>query len=334
MGTRRFKFLAIISLGLLLQPALMGVQLKKDSPAPPAISWHTAGEITVPFEYFRQHIYITLSLNGKPGFIFMLDSGANRNVLNLRTSRQLGIKQERLDQVKNIGFGGGRIYAGKEENVEAAIASFPVAHEMSVMDLNNFEQHFRHPTDGMLGYPFFRRFVVKVDFEHKLLTLLPAGQYRYRGLGIQLPLRSSKDFVIMPVTLGDSRYTHHPIDIVVDTGSNLTLMLYEPYVRPLKLESSLRHAQPAQGYGLNGYYPVSRGSIDSLQIGNAETRDLPADYLEKNEELVRNIPGAIGNGILQSFQVVIFDVQHRRIIFELKPLPWQPGLERTETVEH
>lgn len=311
------------------------MQLKKDSaiPVPPAISWHDAGEIVVPFEYFQQHIYVPLSINGKPGFIFMLDSGANRNVLNLRTSRQLGMKLQNLDQAKDVGFGDRRIYVGPKENVDAEIDSVPATHEMSVMDLNSFERHFRHPTDGMLGYPFFRRFVVKLDFQRKLLTLLPPDRYRYRGLGVQIPLRPSRDFVVMPVTIESASYSHHQIDVIVDTGSNLTLMLYEPYVRTLKLENSLLHAQPARGYGLNGYYPVDRGSIDSLQIGDAETRNLVVDYLQKDEEFVRNIPGAIGNGILQSFQVVIFDVPHRRIIFEVKPPPWQPGVQRTETAE-
>lgn len=58
----------------------------------------------------------------------------------------------------------------------------------------------------------------------------------------------------------------------------------------------------------------------------AGTRDLAVGYLDGDEELVRNIPGAIGNGILQSFRTVIFDVPHRQIIFELAPEPRQPGL--------
>jgi hypothetical protein len=328
------KFLAS-TLCLLPQRAFPGTSAKGNSATPaPAISWHTAGEITLPFEYFRQHIYVTLSINGKPGFIFMLDSGANRNILNLRSARQLGIKP-RMAQEKDIGFGDGRIYVGPEESVNAEMGSLSVASTMSVMDLNRFEQHFHHPTDGLLGYPFFRQFVVKVDFQRKLLTLSPANQFSYRGLGIKIPLRPSKDFAVMPVIVGSGKYSRHEINVVADTGSNVTLMLYEHFIHPLDLDSSLSHAQPGEAYGLNGYYAVARGSVDLLQIGTAETRNLATDYMRNDEEVgpTRDIPGAIGNGILQSFQVVIFDVPHRRIIFELKPPPWQPGLERTETAE-
>ncbi len=328
-----FKF-AASTLCILAQQ--VQAQTTKENPAPaipPAIFWHTAGAITVPFEYFQQHIYVAVSINGKPGYIFMLDTGANRNVLNLRTARQLGMKLDSLDQASDIGFGQGRIYVGPEVDVNAEIDSIPVAHAMAVLDLNRFEQHFHHPTDGMLGYPFLRRFVVKLDFQRKLLTLIPPDKYRYRGLGVSLRLKPSRNFVEMPVTVVSSRYVNREIDVVVDTGSNVTLILYERFVHMLGLESSYQHSQPGKAYGLNGYYPVKLGSIDSLQLGNAETRNLPMEYLQDEEEVgpERNLPGAIGNGILQSFRTVIFDVPQRRVILEITPPPWQPGVQRSET---
>jgi len=330
-------FLSLLALPLCLifqqTPPGSSAGSKPVPPAPPTISWQTSGEITVPFEYFQQHIYVTVSLNGKPGFIFMLDSGANRNVLNLQTAERLGMKPNSMGQEKKIGFGSGFIYTAPEKQVNAEIGSMSVARVMSVLDLNRFAQHFNHPTDGMLGYPFLRHFVVRLDFQRKLLTLSPAEHYRYRGLGVQVSLRPSKDFVVIPVTVGSSKYVRHQIDALVDSGSNMMFMLYRPYVKSLKLENNLNRAQPGQGYGLNGPYLIALGRIDSLQIGYAETHNLPVDFLEKEEQLAstRNIPGAIGNGILQSFPVVIFDVPHQRMIFEVKPPPWQSGVERTES---
>ncbi len=327
--------LMLLASTLCLLQQTVGALAKGNSVTPPAaISWHTAGEITLPFEYFRQHIFVPLSINGRPGFMFMLDSGANRNILNLRSARQLGIKPH-MAQEKDIGFGDGRIYVGPEESVDAEIGFVSVANAVSVMDLNGFEQHFHHNTDGILGYPFFRQFVVKVDFQRKLLTVSPANRFSYHGPGFRIPLRPSKDFAVMPVTVGSGKYIRHEINVVADTGSNGTLMLYEHFVHSLDLDSSLSHAQPGEAYGLDGYYAVARGSIDLLKIGTAETRNMATDYMRNEEEVrpTRDIPGAIGNGILQSFQIVIFDVPHRRMIFELKPPPWQPGVERTETAE-
>ncbi|MGC1782159.1 MAG: aspartyl protease family protein [Acidobacteriaceae bacterium] len=319
------------SLCLWAQQTMPGKTTKQTpiAPTPPSISWHTAGEIAIPFEYFKQHIYVMVSLNGKPGFVFMLDSGANRNILNLRTARQLGLKP-RLDVQKNIGFGSGLIYTAPQQNVNVTIDSVQAARVLSVLDLSRFEMHFSHATDGMLGYPFFQRFVVKLDFQRKLLILLPADNHFYRGAGIRIGLKPSKDFVVMPVTVGTASYVYNKIDMIVDTGSNLTLMLYDRYVRSLHLDSSLTHAEPAKGYGLNGYYPMALGTIHAVRIGDAEARDVSVAYLAKDNELApaRHIPGAIGNGILQSFQTITFDVPRHRMFFELKPAPWQSGIAR------
>ncbi len=190
MGRGKLLNLLVFSLCWVLQAALPANAAKTSRTISlgGVIAGHTAGEITVPFEYFQRHIYVTVSIDGRAGLIFMLDSGANRNILNLRTSRELGRKPGKLRDVKDIGYGTGRIYVGPEESVDAEVGGFRVADSMSVIDLNRFEQHFHHPTDGMLGYPFLRHFVVKVDFQRKLLTLLRPDRFRYRGAGIELPL--------------------------------------------------------------------------------------------------------------------------------------------------
>lgn len=303
-------------------------------PKPPLALRQTkapAAGITVPFEYFRRHIYVTVSLQGKPGFIFMLDSGANRNILNLRTSKLLGMQPMKLQQEKNIGFGDAPVYVAPEERINATIGSIQVAQEMAVIDLNRFEQHFGHPTDGMLGYPFLRNFVVKVDFQKKLLTLFPIDGYIYRGPGLQVALKPSRDFVITPITLGCDRLVRYSVDLAVDTGSDATMMLYDQYVRPLELQDSRQHSVSGLAFGLNGFYPVALGSINSFYIGDAETHNVAVDYLAENETAAaeQKLPGAIGNGILQNFRAVIFDVPQGRMFLELKPPPLTTGTTRT-----
>ncbi len=306
-------------------------QPKPKRPLVPRRSKAPAVGITVPFEYFRRHIYVTVSLQGKPGFIFMLDSGANRNILNLRTSKLLGMQPLKLQQEKNVGFGDAPVYVAPEERINAMIGSIQVAQEMAVIDLNRFEQHFGHPTDGMLGYPFLRNFVVKIDFQKKLLTLYSRDGYTYRGPGLEIALRPSHDFVITPITLGSDRLVRNSVDMAVDTGSDTTMMLYDQYVRQLELVDSRQHSVAGLAFGLNGFYPVALGSIHSFYIGDAETHNVSVDYLAQNETAAaqQKLPGAIGNGILQNFRAVIFDVPQGRMFLELKPPPLTTSTTRT-----
>jgi hypothetical protein len=303
-------------------------------PKPPLALRHSKGQaagISVPFEYFRRHIYVTVSLQGKPGFIFMLDSGANRNILNLRTSKLLEMQPLNLQQEKNVGFGDAPVYVAPEERINATIGSTQVAQVMAVIDLNRFEQHFGHQTDGMLGYPFLRHFVVKVDFQKKLLTLFPTDGYVYRGSGVEVALKPSRDFVITPIALGSDRLVRYSVDLAVDTGSDATMMLYDQYVRQLELVNSRQHSVSGLAFGLNGFYPVALGSINSFYIGDAETHNVAVDYLAENEtaEAEQKLPGAIGNGILQNFNAVIFDVPQGRMFLELKPPPLTTSTTRT-----
>lgn len=320
--TGLFLALLMVWMGPLTQQPSHPSKTKHPPAVPPVphIVWQRAGQIEIPFEYFRQHIYIPVRLNGKAGFIFMLDSGANQNILNLRTAHELGMQPGAVVQEKNIGFGDRPIYVAPEEDVTAQIQSVPVANSMSVMDLTKFEQHFGHRTDGMLGYPFFKRFVVNVDFQKKLLFIFPPERYRYRGWGIQVALKPDPNFVVLPVTIGGMGHSRHEVDLAVDTGSDVMLMLYDPFVKELRLEESLQKSIPALAFGLNGYYPVRLGSVNSFLIGDAETHAVPVDYLADTEEVGPNhdLPGAIGMGVIKSFRQVIFDVPHERMVFELK----------------
>ena len=297
-------------------------------------SKYSTGEVTVPFEYFKQHIYFPVSLQGKPGFTFMLDSGASKNILNLRTARQLGIHPGNLEPETSVGFGYERIYVAPEEHVRVELGALTVARNASVMDLNKFELHFSHPTDGMLGYPFFLHHVVKVDFQTKLVSIYSADHYVHRGFGMDVRMLPGKGSVVIRVTLASERHRVHRVDVIVDTGSNVSLLLYKNFLRALNLEKSLRQSVPAEAFGLNGYYQIQRSTIDSLQIGDVETHNPTVDYLEKNEDLSlnRTVPGAIGNGVLQGFRVVIFDAPHHRIIFEMPPAPPNPTVVLKETM--
>ncbi len=292
-----------------------------------ASSQNRAAKITVPFEYFKRHIYITANVDGRPGLIFMLDSGANENILNLRTAHLLGIQPENIVRESNVGFAGGRIDVGGEQAVRAEIGSTKIANAMTVMDLTPFERRFGHPTDGMLGAPFLQRFVVKLDFQNKLLTLSPAQHYTYHGPGESVRLRGNSTSIVIPVVLKGSEFDSRSAGMEVDTGSNANVLLYRHCVSRLHLEQSVSSAHLGQGYGVNGDFRSIQGAINSIGIADAEAYNLPVDYFEPAQTIHPKcqVAGAIGNGILQSFQAVIFDVRHRQIIFEVVRKPVQVG---------
>ncbi|MHB8304294.1 MAG: aspartyl protease family protein [Acidobacteriaceae bacterium] len=322
---------------LLLSASILGQAPRASLPAVPSRNSPTAlrrpaylsgkaGETTLPFEYFRRHIYIEIGINGEPA-LFMLDSGTNSNILNLRTAQRLGINPGTMEREEHVGFADGKNYVAGKQSVIAAAGGLQIADAMAVVDMRPFEQQFGHRTDGILGAPFLKHFVVKLDFERKSLSIFPARGYSYRGAGETVKLAEKNGAVVIPVTLAGSKYDEHTAEMEVDTGSNVTMSLYRHCVHRLHLEQSAVHARSSLAYAINGDFANEHGTIDSLSIGHARTYHPSVDYFEPAQEVHPKceVAGSIGNGVLQTFQAVIFDLPQQRIIFEVKRAPLQLG---------
>lgn len=278
--------------------------------------------VTVPFEYFNRHIYINLSLNGKPGMVFMLDSGTSSNILNMRTSEALGLKPVSVQPEKGLGLGSGRVYVAAAKDIDARIGGIQVANLMVVIDLQGLVEHLGHPIDGILGFPFLQHFAVVLDFDKHLLTLLPSKRYTYRGPGDRLWLASKSKSTSIPVMLGALGQPQRRATVEIDTGSDVTLLLYPDYVRGAHLDGAFVAMPTYQSYGLGGYFRMQSGLLQSLQMGRTEASHLAIFQLQSDPagDSRKHCVGMIGTSLLDQFQKVVFDVPGDSVIFELKPV--------------
>ncbi|HET9088058.1 MAG TPA: retropepsin-like aspartic protease [Acidobacteriaceae bacterium] len=279
--------------------------------------------ISAPFEYFRDHIYVTLTVNGTPGMSFLLDTGTTANVLNLRTSRALGLKPESIKREKDLGLGDGKVSVAAAKNVDLEMGSVQVANILALVDLTGLERFNGHRTDGILGFPLLRRFVVEFDFEKHVLSLFPIKHYKYRGSGyIQYVSHKNKSAAI-PVTLCTDDKKHHETEVELDTGSNSTLLLYPEYARGAHMERTFRRRpdpmkQNLQGYGLGGFFPIQYGELTFMAMSHTEVTPMPVFLMETSSLAARKakIGGIVGTAVLSKYHKVIFDVPHGRIILE------------------
>lgn len=278
------------------------------------------GSVTVPFTSDRQHLFVTLTVNGTPGMQFLLDSGTTTNILDLHTSQALGLKPEGIQREKDIGLGGGMVAVAEDKDVAVTMDQLPVAHILALVDLHDLQLAYHHRIDGILGFPLLQQYVVVLDFQKQMLTLLPAKGYRYHGDGSVVSLARKKHSVEIPITLSTDTRTRMPAIVDVDTGSDVSLMLFQAFAQKKNLQDMFVSSHGLWAYGLGGYFPVKIGRMPAISMGRMQTGDQTVFLLQSTPNVLKKktANGVVGLAYLNNFGKVIFDVPSGQIIFEVK----------------
>lgn len=291
-----------------------------------------AGGIHIPFQYVKGHIFVTVSVNGNPGYVFLLDSGTSVNVLDLTASQDLGIRMEKITRAKDLGLGGGKVKMAGARHLDLRMEDMraqqvQIGDSVAIVDLHGLSLAMNHPIDGILGYPLLRRYAVAVNFMTDELTLWPERHFRYHGHGNVMRLIEQRDHVpAIPVTVNTMSSKTRRAVVEIDTGSDATLLLYPRYAKHVHIDAAFfkmnSKMKPGEGYGLGGCFPVLPAMLASMTMGHVLVSHFTAFLMQTSPAVTRHrIGGVIGTSVLSSYKRVIFDVRHDEVIFELRPPP-------------
>ncbi len=131
--------------------------------------------IVVPFELLTsRHMAVQVKLNGKGPYRLVFDTGAPMNLINNRIAKDSGV----LDpKAKKPAFGLFGAMGAQEVKVfeigDVKLEKMPTM----VMDHPTVAaiSEALGPIDGIIGFPFFARYKMTVDYQKKELTLIPSG---------------------------------------------------------------------------------------------------------------------------------------------------------------
>ncbi len=180
--------------------------------------------------------------------------------------------------------------------------------------INNYEvltQVYGIQIDGIIGFSFLSRYIVKVDFDSLKISVFNPGYMAYPPHGILLhPV--FKGLAIIPLTIEDAkRYTQN---YFFDTGAGLCFLLSNQFVEDSSILSKKRKPVPIEVQGMGGKKRMRLTLIKELQIGNYKFRKVPTYLFEDDYNLLAypQRAGLIGDDILRRFNLLI-DYPHRRI---------------------
>ncbi|WP_255481074.1 aspartyl protease family protein [Pontibacter sp. Tf4] len=275
-------------------------------------------KIKIPFKLAHNLIVIPVKVNGSRPLNFILDSGVNSTLITqLDFSDTLSLNNSSTITVKGLGQGYELEAIVSRGNSLQLSGIEGVNQEVYVLleDIFNLSTRMGMPIHGIIGYDIFKNFIVKINYNTRMLTLYrPDTKLRVNSKceQYQLHIEDSKAYVYANVQQynGDSLQ----VKLVVDTGASHSLSLYLPTNQKLKLPPKVMEAY--LGRGLSGDVHGKIGRLDGISLGRYQFQDLPASY--PDEEAIKvalnvaNRNGNLGSDILKRF-TVIFDYPHNRM---------------------
>lgn len=158
--------------------------------------------------------------------------------------------------------------------------------------------------NGIIGYSFLKRYVVKVNYDKNLLEIFSPGKVKYPKRGMLIKPRIN-GIPVFDACLSDSG-THFN-RFYFDTGAGLGMLVSESYERDSSVLKKGNKITVAKVDGPGGEASLKLSVVRQIKIGNYTFKKVPVHIL-KDEYNVTEYPtlgGVIGNDVLRRFNLVI-----------------------------
>ena len=138
-------------------------------------------ELVVPIELLpSRHFVVLVKLNDKGPYRLILDTGAPLTIINSRIAKDAGLTKKSGGGGGLLGMLGGglnQIQVAKMQvgDVVADKSGAVVMDHPTVTAISEAFESESGPIDGIIGFPFFARFAMTVDYQKKEVTFKPNG---------------------------------------------------------------------------------------------------------------------------------------------------------------
>ncbi len=277
-------------------------------------------KVQFPIEVYNNLVVMPIILNGQLPLKFILDTGVRTSILTEKAySDILNLPYSRKYSIAGPG-GINVVDAYVTNNVTFDMPGVHgQGHAMLVLEKDYLELRNYLGTDvhGVLGYELFSRFIIKIDYDRKTLTLMHPERFKPSKRHIWLPItiEDTKPYIIVGLQMNDS--TSLSAKLLVDSGASHGLFL-ETESSP-KISVPEKHVNAVIGRGIGGEITGQIGRIKAIEIGNYLIPKVIANFpdpqtyidtLKVSNTVFRN--GSIGGEMLSRF-TVIFNFPGERI---------------------
>lgn len=267
--------------------------------------------VDIPIEIHNNLVVVPVVLNGMLPLKFIVDTGVRTAILTEKTYTDiLNLSYSRKYSIAGPG-GVNLIEAYVTNGVDIQLPGVDGhGHALLVLGEDYLELRNYLGTDvhGVLGYELFSRFIVKIDYKNKVMSLMMPEKLRTSRKYKTIPLliEDTKPYIMANVIQVNGE--QKKLKLLVDSGASHGLLL-DP-ATDSTLDVPLNAVSCTVGRGLGGEIRGKSGRLQELNLGGFELKNLLANYPDPNSyvdtlklgQTFRN--GTLGGEILTRFTVI------------------------------
>lgn len=264
----------------------------------------------IAFELVNNLVIVPVEINGTP-LSFLLDTGVHSTLLfSFEELDSLQLNNTEPVKIKGLGSGGSvDAFVSKKNTVSIGKATDFNHTIYLVLDRQiNFSTRMGLPIHGIIGFDFFRRFVVKTDYSAKRLTFYARDAYSKKRckncVDFALKFHANKPFIETAVR---HKGKFKEVTLLVDSGSSDGLWLFDHH--DFITETPKNYFVDFLGLGLSGNIFGKRAKIDHLVMADFEMKEVTASFPDslaiKNISNFGDRDGSLGSEVLRRFTVIM-----------------------------
>ena len=267
--------------------------------------------VVIPFKFINNLIFISVVVNGEE-LTFLLDTGVEQTILFSLDDKE-EVKLFELEKLKLRGLGSKEaIDSYKSSKNKVEIKEYvDYNHEIYIiLDQElNFSSHVGIPVNGIMGYNFFRKNIVEIDYDRKKIIV-------YEQTHKKINNRLKKKFIRDSISVEDNKPYYRAniksygqtirAKLLLDTGNSDAVWVFTNQSDKIKIPQ--KTIQDYLGKGFSGSVFGKRGRINNFEFGNTVFDSIlvtfPDSTSVKNANFVPNRIGSVGGEIISRFSIV------------------------------
>ena len=259
----------------------------------------------IPFKQLTGNVILLhASLNNlKDTLNFILDTGSGGISLDSATCDEFKISHSPSGKTIN-GIAGIREVDFAKNNDLVFPGLTVKGLDFYVNDYEILTSVYGEKIDGIIGYTFLSKYILKINFDSSVIDIYDRGRMRYpHGGYILRPFFTT--LPIQPLIIKDARKID--ANFYLDTGAGLSFLISKEFNKDSSFIKAKRKPVQVEAQGLGGKKRMLITIIKEIRLGPYLFRNVPTHIMddEFNVTSYPYIGGLIGNELLHRFNLII-----------------------------